>query len=57
MSVNASKNKSNYHLTNETFPFEFNDFVKQLGKHTSSNKYVDTPNRGFYNRMKFSSNV
>ncbi|MBT8244460.1 MAG: DEAD/DEAH box helicase family protein [Winogradskyella sp.] len=36
-----------YHLTDETFPFEFNDFVKQV----DSSQYRDTPNRGFYNRM------
>ena len=46
-----------YHLTNETFPFEFNDFVKQLEKQTAQNKYVDTPNRGFYNRMLVDSDV
>ena len=37
----------NYHVTDETFPFEFNDFVKQV----DDNQYRDTPNRGFYNRM------
>jgi len=37
----------NYHLTDETFPFEFNDFVKQV----DDSQYRDTPNRGFYNRM------
>ena len=36
-----------YHLTNETFPFEFNDFIKQVDE----NQYRNTPNRGFYNRM------
>ena len=36
-----------YHLTNETFPFDFNDFIKQVDE----NQYRDTPNRGFYNRM------
>lgn len=43
----------NYHLTNETFPFEFNDFVKQV----DSSQYRDTPNRGFYNRMLTDSYV
>lgn len=46
-----------YHLTNETFPFEFNDFVKQLGKHTFSNKFVDTPKRGFFDKMIVDSDV
>ena len=36
-----------YHLTNENFPFDFEDFVKQV----DSSQYRDTPNRGFYNRM------
>lgn len=36
-----------YHLTDETFPFDFNDFVKQVDE----SKYRDTPNKGFYNRM------
>ncbi len=40
-----------YHLTNETFPFEFNDFIKQV----EDNQYRDTPNRGFYNRMLIDS--
>lgn len=43
----------NYHLTDETFPFEFNDFVKQV----DSSQYRDTPNRGFYNRILTDSNV
>ncbi len=47
----------NYHLTNETFPFEFNDFVKQFRKDTYSNKYVDTPNRGFFDKMIVDSSV
>ncbi|NQX99904.1 MAG: DEAD/DEAH box helicase family protein [Flavobacteriaceae bacterium] len=42
-----------YHLTNETFPFEFNDFVKQV----DSSQYRDTPNRGFYSRMLTDSDV
>ena len=42
-----------YHLTNETFPFEFNDFVKQV----DDSQYRDTPNRGFYNRMLTDSNI
>jgi type III restriction enzyme len=43
----------NYHLTDETFPFEFNDFVKQV----DGNQYRDTPNRGFYNRMLTDSDI
>ncbi|MDD3720885.1 MAG: DEAD/DEAH box helicase family protein [Lutibacter sp.] len=42
-----------YHLTDETFPFEFNDFVKQV----DDNQYRDTPNRGFYNRMLTDSDI
>lgn len=43
----------NYHLTDETFPFEFHDFVKQV----DSSQYRDTPNRGFYNRMLTDSDI
>jgi len=43
----------NYHLTDETFPFEFNDFVKQVDE----SDFRDTPNRGFYNRMLTDSNI
>jgi len=42
-----------YHLTDETFPFEFNDFVKQV----NDSDYRDTPNRGFYNRMLTDSDI
>jgi type III restriction enzyme len=42
-----------YHLTDEVFPFDFNDFVKQV----DDNKYRDTPNKGFYNRMLVDSYV
>nr|NQU94462.1 DEAD/DEAH box helicase family protein [Bacteroidota bacterium] len=42
-----------YHLTNETFPFEFTDFIKQVDE----NQYRDTPNRGFYNRMLVDSYI
>lgn len=42
-----------YHLTDETFPFEFNDFVKQVDE----KQYRDTPNRGFYNRMLTDSDI
>ena len=43
----------NYHLTDETFPFEFNAFAKQI----DYSQYIDTPNRGFYNRMLTDSDV
>ena len=43
----------NYRLTDETFPFEFNDFVKQV----DDSDYQDTPNRGFYNKMLTDSDV
>jgi type III restriction enzyme len=42
-----------YYLTDETFPFKFDDFVKQM-PYTS---YRDTPNRGFYNRMITDSDI
>ncbi len=42
-----------YHLTNEIFPFDFEDFVKQV----DSAQYLDTPNRGFYNRMLVDSYI
>ena len=42
-----------YHLTDETFPFEFNDFVKQV----DDSQYEETPNRGFYNKMLTDSNI
>lgn len=42
-----------YHLTDETFPFEFEDFVKQV----EDKQYRDTPNRGFYDKMLVDSGV
>lgn len=42
-----------YHLTDEIFPFDFEDFVKQV----DSAQYLDTPNKGFYNRMLVDSFV
>jgi len=36
-----------YHLTNENFPFEFEDFVKNI----SAKDYVDTPNRGVFDKV------
>jgi type III restriction enzyme len=43
----------NYHLTDETFPFDFEDFVKQV----EYNQYRDTPKRGFYDKMLVDSDV
>lgn len=43
----------NYHLTEETFPFDFKDFVKQV----EDKKYRSTPKRGFYNKMLVDSGV
>jgi type III restriction enzyme len=43
----------NYHLTAETFPFEFEDFVKQV----EYNQYRDTPKRGFYDKMLVDSDI
>lgn len=42
-----------YHLTDETFPFEFEDFVKQV----EYNQYRDTPKRGFFDKMLVDSEV
>jgi len=36
-----------YHLTNENFPFDFEDFVKNI----SDKDYVDTPNRGVFDKV------
>lgn len=43
----------NYHLTDETFPFEFEDFIKQV----EYKQYRDTPKRGFYDKMLVDSDV
>ena len=42
-----------YSLTHEVFPFEFNDFVKQLDEH----QYTETPNRGVYDKILSDSDV
>lgn len=42
-----------YHLTNETFPFEFSDFVKNI----ELNGYVDTPQKGVFDKMLIDSDV
>jgi len=43
----------NYHLTEETFPFDFEDFVKQV----EYNQYRDTPKKGFYDKMLVDSEI
>ena len=43
----------NYHLTDETFPFDFDDFVKQVDYY----QYRDTPKKGFYDKMLVDSDV
>jgi type III restriction enzyme len=42
-----------YHLTGEDFPFSFTDFVKNVSK----SDYVETPNRGVFDKMLIDSNV
>ncbi len=42
-----------YHLTGEHFPFSFNDFVKQISKAN----YVETPNRGVFDKMLVDSDI
>jgi len=42
-----------YHVTNETFPFEFDDFVKNIDK----KGYVDTPQKGVFDKMLIDSDV
>ena len=42
-----------YHLTNEAFPFEFDDFVKNI----DLNGYVDTPQKGVFDKMLIDSDV
>ncbi|MBN2729190.1 MAG: DEAD/DEAH box helicase family protein [Bacteroidales bacterium] len=42
-----------YHLTDETFPFEFNDFVKQV----ENSGYTETPKRGIWDKMLVDSHV
>ena len=41
----------NYNLTGENFPFSFNDFVKNISKAD----YVETPNRGVFDKMLIDS--
>jgi len=42
-----------YHLTGEEFPFNFTDFVRNVSK----SDYVETPNRGVFDKMLIDSNV
>ncbi len=42
-----------YNLTGESFPFSFDDFVKNVSKAD----YVETPNRGVFDKMIIDSNV
>jgi type III restriction enzyme len=42
-----------YHLTGEEFPFNFSDFVRNVSK----SDYVETPNRGVFDKMLMDSNV
>ncbi|QQT26293.1 MULTISPECIES: DEAD/DEAH box helicase family protein [Bacteroidota] len=42
-----------YHLTNEAFPFEFDDFVKNI----NDSGYVDTPQKGVFDKMLIDSDV
>ncbi|POS02130.1 DEAD/DEAH box helicase family protein [Flavobacterium croceum] len=43
----------NYELTGDSFPFEFNDFVKNI----SDKGYVATPNKGVFDKMLIDSDV
>ena len=43
----------NYELTGESFPFEFNDFVKNI----DNKGYVATPNKGVFDKMLIDSDV
>lgn len=42
-----------YHLTGEVFPFSFDDFVKNIAPQA----FVDTPNRGVFDKMLVDSEV
>lgn len=43
----------NYHLVGESYPFSFNDFVKNI----DTGSYVDTPNKGVFDKMLIDSDV
>ncbi|HAQ19878.1 MAG TPA: hypothetical protein DCR40_11695 [Prolixibacteraceae bacterium] len=42
-----------YHLIGDSYPFSFNDFVKNI----ASNAYIDTPNKGVFDKMLIDSDV
>jgi len=42
-----------YALTGEEFPFDFNDYVKNI----SSDNIIETPNKGVFDKILFDSNV
>ncbi|MBL0238416.1 MAG: DEAD/DEAH box helicase family protein [Saprospiraceae bacterium] len=42
-----------YHLIGESYPFSFNDFIRNV----VSNGYVDTPNKGVFDKMLIDSDV
>ena len=42
-----------YHLIGDSYPFSFNDFVKNI----ASNAYVETPNKGVFDKMLIDSDV
>ncbi len=42
-----------YHLTDETFPFEFEEYVRNIDEQN----YVDTPKRGVFDKMIIDSTV
>ena len=42
-----------YHLTGEEFPFQFDDFVKNI----SAKDYVETPNKGVFDKMLVDNDI
>jgi len=40
-----------YHLTNESFPFQFEEYVRNI----ADNQYVNTPKRGVFDKIIFDS--
>jgi len=42
-----------YHLTNESFPFEFEEYERNI----ADNKYVKTPKRGVFDKLIFDSDI
>jgi type III restriction enzyme len=42
-----------YHLIGESYPFSFNDFVRNI----ASNAYIETPNKGVFDKMLIDSDV